>query len=139
MDNKNTPAFPLPITSNENGVYTVFDTNSNGDYGGITKLEFFACNAPVDIPSWFVHVSPEKNITPQPTWYTLPKEAQEHVKLWFGEGIELPEELRWFSDQWNKFEAEDMAYKVSDWNARYFQWRRYYAEQLLNELSKTQP
>lgn len=135
-DNKNLPAFPISCGANETGIYSLLDARVGSDCVGVTKLEFFACNAPVDIPSWFTHVSPEKNVTPQPTWNTLPKDAQEHIKLWFSENTDLPEELQWFGEQWKKHEAEDLAFRKADWAAKYFQWRRYYAEQLLNELSK---
>lgn len=37
MDNKNLPAYPLPITCNENGIYSTLDCPSGG--AGLTKLE----------------------------------------------------------------------------------------------------
>ena len=127
MSDKFSPAFPA--INSENTFYEP----------GVTKLEFFACNAPNEIPGFFTHVSPDKNITPQPRWQDLFKEHQAVVKEWLSDRQQLPEELQWFGEQWRKHEEEDRAYRYADNAARYFQWRRYYAEQLLNELSKPQP
>lgn len=133
MDNKDKMAFPV----NEE----ITDRIDMGTkiYTGVTKLEFFACNAPNEIPGWFEHVAPEKNITPMPRWQDTPKVHHDYIKAWFMDNQELPEELHWFGVQYKKYEKEEREYRHADNGARYFQWRRYYAEQLLAELSKTQP
>jgi hypothetical protein len=134
MDNKNTPAFPV-LELKQLGDKMLLDCTG----AGVTKLEFFACNAPNEIPSWFVHTPPEMKVTAAPRWEVLPKEQQEAIKHWFMGEKELPEELKWYSEAYKKHETEDRAFRLADQQARYFQWRVYYAEQLLAHLSTTQP
>lgn len=134
MDNKNQPAFPDTRRAAEQ---SYSNQNPESWPTGLTKLEYFANNAPCEIPSFFEHVSPEKNITPMPEWQKVAnKEDQELLKGWLSHGFELPEELKWYSEQFDKHNAEDRAYRYADSQARYFQWRRFYAEQLLAELLK---
>jgi hypothetical protein len=139
MENKDMPAFPQTMAECNGGITEIVDFNPCSV--GLTKLEFFACNAPVDIPSWFVHVKPDLKVTEKPSWFKVePKSDQEHIKQWLTDSEnELPDRLLWFKVQWEKHEEEDRAFRCADMAARYFQWRRYYAEQLLLELSKTQP
>lgn len=42
MDNKNQPAFPVPCTSNENGIYSTIDAPGGADLGGLTKREWMS-------------------------------------------------------------------------------------------------
>jgi hypothetical protein len=104
---------------------------------GLSKLEFLACNAPADIPGWFIHTPPDIDVTPRPLWYTIePKADQDYVKAWLEDGQELPDRLEWFGEQYKKHEKEDALFRAANLEAKYFQWRRYYAEQLLKELEK---
>lgn len=120
------PAFPVPA-----------DTISRE---GVTKLEFFACNAPADIPSWFVHTPPER-LVENPIWQTIANEDdRKHFINWLKDNeYDLPDHLKHYSETYNKHQEEGDEWRKKDWAARYFQWRRYYAEQLLAELSKPQP
>lgn len=136
MENKYMPAFPT----------TTWDQLESGqiiqmtDGHGVSKLEFFACNAPVDIPSWFVHVPPTMEVTPEPNWRSLEsKEDQDIIKCWLDAGCDIPEHLKWFAKQYAQYTEDDQAFRLANLSAKYFQWRRYYAEQLLAELSKPQP
>lgn len=129
-ENKNTPAFPI------------IEYGAPGESAslGVTKLEFFACNAPVDIPSWFVHMAPEKITCQEPSYDEIEsKEDKETCRGWrMDPCYDLPDHLKWFQD---RTEQASTAYSENirkDNEARYFQWRRYYAEQLLSELSKPQ-
>jgi hypothetical protein len=45
MDNKNTPAFPLPVSANEDGIYTLLDAGKNSNLTGLSKREMFAMAA----------------------------------------------------------------------------------------------
>jgi hypothetical protein len=45
MDNKNTPAFPLPVSANEDGIYTLLDAGNNSNLTGLSKREMFAMAA----------------------------------------------------------------------------------------------
>lgn len=125
MENKGMPAFPIVVPE---GKYHWF---------GVTKLEFFACNAPDVIPGWFKHTPPDIKITPKPDWLIIEgKEDQEHVRQWLEDGQELPEWLQWFSEQYKVHDQEYGVFTYANLEAKYFQWRRYYAEQLLKELEK---
>lgn len=125
MENKDMPAFPIVVPE---GKYHWF---------GVTKLEFIACNAPDVIPGWFKHTPPDIKIAPQPNWQDIESNADRNiVEVWFEHGEELPEHLRWFSDQQKAHNESYDAFHQADNVAKYFQWRRYYAEQLLKELEK---
>lgn len=137
MSDKHSPAFPT-ITWDQlpSGQFAQVTENI-----GLTKLEFFACNAPNEIPGWFTYIKPEKNIAEAPNFNDIEnKEDRELCRQWLHDPIfDLPEYLQWFADKSN-----DAANQYSEWikkdnAARYFQWRRYYAEQLLLTLSTPQP
>jgi len=125
MENKDKPAFPIGIP---------------GDHysrTGVTKLEFFACNAPTDIPGWFKHTPPDIKIIPQPIWHEIKIQSdRDIIDMWIEVGGELPNHLKWFSDQYKAHNDSYTAFHHADNVAKYFQWRRYYAEQLLKELEK---
>lgn len=139
IDNKNLPAYPQPIAECNGGITDTLDYDRNSS--GISKLEFFACNAPVDIPNWFEHVAPERDISEMYNADDITiEEDRKEVKAWLHDPIyDLPEHLKWFSDRIEEISHERAAYEVKNNAARYFQWRRFYAEQLLAELSKPQP
>lgn len=137
MENKDQPVYPASIKE-----WSCVDRGMVGvEYSGLTKLEFFACNAPVDIPSWFVHVPPAIKPVVNPIWQTIANEDdRKHFINWMKDNeYGLPDHLKHYSEAYNKFQNEGDEWRKKDWAARYFQWRRYYAEQLLLELSKPQP
>lgn len=133
IENKDQPAFPV-IEQTKLGDKMMLDCTASG----VTKLEFFACNAPNEIPSFFVHTPPEKKLSKPFTLDDITNEEDRKVvKDWQYDPIyDLPEHLQWYSDRLNLIYDERRAYELEDNAARYFQWRRYYAEQLLTELSK---
>lgn len=131
MENKDTPAFPPShMPENASQIYT-----------GVSKLEFFACNAPVDIPGWFVHTPPAIKPPENPIWQTIANEDdRKHFINWMKDNeYDLPDHLKHYSEAYNKHQDESDEWRKLDWAARYFQWRRYYADALLLELSKPQP
>jgi len=133
MENKDMPAFPMERQIFMKGSEQVEIPAASG----ISKLEFIACNAPADIPGWFKHTPPNMEIAPQPLWYTVePLSDQEFIKQWLDDGQELPARLKWFSDQYESHSRDYTAFHDANNVAKYFQWRRYYAEQLLKELEK---
>lgn len=76
-------------------------------FGGLTKREVFAMNAP-EVPSWFSAMWFKENC---------------HVKEYF----ELPDPT---------YDA-DMAIQTAEGNeAEYFAWHTYYADKLLKQLEK---
>jgi hypothetical protein len=133
MDIKDRSAFPVMDSDYKCGMAVLTCVDS-----GVTALELIACNAPVDIPSWFVHTKPNIEVSAAPEWINVESKAdQEHLKQWVRDGeYELPDHLMWFKEQYEKHAQERHAFFVADMQARYFQWRRFYAENLLSELSK---
>lgn len=135
IENKNQPAFPVTEETTDR-----IDAGMR-IYSGVSKLEFFACNAPVDIPGWFEHISPEKPEIKAPDFEDIQDaEDRKTVRSWVSDPcFDLPEQLKWFSDKTTEANSVYYQWLQKDKAARYFQWRRYYAEQLLTELSKPQP
>lgn len=133
-DNKNLPAFPV-LELKQLGDKLLLDCTA----AGVSKLEFFACNAPVDIPGWFKHTPPEKIVCQEPSYDEIDNiDDKETCRSWrLDPCYDLPDHLKWFQD---RVEQSHIAYSENvrkDNEAKYFQWRRYYAEQLLAELSKS--
>lgn len=95
---KTGPAFALLIPTKTDASGNVIAQNV---YPGINKLEYFANNAPSQIPGWFDH-----------------KRAPDEPK-----DIKTADYIIWMG---------------IDHEARYFQWRIYYATKLIEELNKTQ-
>lgn len=132
-DNKNTPAFPVLEQSNVGG-HMVLECTA----AGVTKLEFFACNAPVDIPGWFKHTPPDMEVTKRPCCDGMISEDIDILQCWHdtddvtGEG--LPNHLKWYAIQFTLYNQEQAEYNKLNQQERYFQWRKFYAEQLLLTL-----
>lgn len=139
-DNKNLPAFPATVQYNEKGDPIGYQNGSStGQEIGITKLEFFACNAPFNIPDWFEHIAPECTLSEMYKPDAIENEEdRREVKGWIRDPIfDLPDHLKWFSDRVELIRQEMKVFEAKNAEARYFQWCRYYAEQLLVELSKS--
>lgn len=128
MIDKHEPAFPA--VNNESAFYAP----------GLTKLEYFACNAPKEIPSWFVHVSPDKLTCQQPSFDDIENvDDRQLCRSWLMDScFDLPDHLKWFQDKTEQASANYSENVRKDNEARYFQWRRFYAEQLLSTLSTPQ-
>lgn len=134
-ENKNLPAYPQPIAECNGGITDTMDYDRNSS--GITKLEFFACNAPVDIPGWFVHVPPTecKEVFPPQATKIINENLRKQALDWVRDPIyDLPQELDWFQDEYENYWESKRQFAIADNAARYFQWRKYYAEQLLKTL-----
>jgi hypothetical protein len=93
--------------------------------------EYFMAHAPTDIPDWFVH-NPVGIQPIFPSWTNLHDEDRKTVKGWISDGIfDLPDHLKWFEEKYNKVLQLKRQYDYENTIERYFQWRIYYAEQLL--------
>jgi len=135
MDNKNQPAFP----DTRRAAAQSFSNQTPEDLPtGLTKLEFFACNAPVDIPGWFKHTPPKLEEVKAPNASSIVNEEHRKQAIdWVRDPIyDLPQELDWFQKQYEMYWESKRLSAIADEQAKYFQWRRFYAEQLLSELSK---
>jgi hypothetical protein len=111
--------------------------NSHVD-AGLSILALFALHAPVEIPEWFEHEKPSQDqITKAPSWAELKNEGDKRIcRDWLYDGtFDLPDHLKWFQDQLEAHKEETAYWTSNDKCARYFQWRRYYAERMINELN----
>lgn len=119
-------------------VFPVNDSNS-GETGatGLTKREYFAATAG-NAPDWFEHIKEERNFSEVPDYRNIDdKEHKNILESWLRDGcFDLPEELQWFADAYEKRQKEENEYRKRDTLSRYFQWKTFYADQLLTQLSK---
>lgn len=126
---KNNPAFPGP--------------SNTGFQTGMTKIEFFALNSPDEIPGWFVHVPPERNFPELPLPYLnrdAPEADKQDLQDWRDDVIdELPEHLKWYSEQAEAHSKGIVKWDIENNIQRFFQWRIFFAENLLNKLNETIP
>lgn len=104
----------------------------------LSKRELIAMMAPDNIPDWFVHTPVDLPVTPSPKLQDIKiEEDRKIVEEWLRDPIyDLPDHLQWFADAKGKRWDEVQIKEKKDQESRYFQWRRYYAEQLLAELNK---
>lgn len=98
----------------------------------MTRRDYFAAHAPIEIPTWFEHPEPPKNIPPKPDFAALDPAHQSIVRDWQEDPcFDLPEELTWYAEKWTAYQKAR-----ADWNdendaARFFHWRWYYADRML--------
>lgn len=143
MGCKNQPAFPVlmqQVGDNEFRAHRPGDPLSyTRPMAGLTKREYFAAVAPNDIPEWFEHVEPERPDVKFPNiddvedvndWKILDK------WIWSVKKFALPDHLAWFGEQWAEAHKKRKEWEKADAAARYFQWRKYYADMMIAELSK---
>lgn len=105
---------------------------------GITKREHFAHTAP-PVPDWFSHIPAPKDFKDTPDWKDIKIEADAQIcRDWVHDGYDdLPEHLMWFQEAFNKsVETRDRYNKQEEVN-RYFQWRTFYADSLINNLNQS--
>lgn len=139
MSDKHSPAFPT-ITWDQllSGQFAQVTENI-----GVTKLEFFACNAPNEIPGWFKHTPPDIDVAIRPDCAGMAQKDIDVIRCWHDSddvlGESLPDHLKWYAVQFTLHIQEQAEYNEIDRKERYFQWRRYYAEQLLLTISTPQP
>ncbi len=105
---------------------------------GLTKREYFANNAPDNIPDWFKHTEPKRVYKDAPHWATIEvEEDKELCKQWRHDPcFDLPEHLQWFQDAVQNEVSARNDWELQNHIARYFQWRTFYANNLISELNK---
>lgn len=99
----------------------------------LSAVQFFAAFAPADIPGWFQHTpppQPQKPKSPEAWGFegNLLKEASAWVRdpIWDLTGPELQE----FQKAWLDYWGQRNDWRTADDEARYFQWRLHYGEQM---------
>lgn len=126
--NPNDPAYPIVETKDASSLSL-----------GITKREYFARIAPEEIPNWFVHVALPVVKKPK-GWSDYPEDFpfRQEMKAWQHDPCyDLPEELADFQKSWEDYGTECAEHRKMENETRYFQWRVYYANQLIAELNKS--
>lgn len=133
------PAFPVNVAYDSQGkirgIQTGIDT---GMEIGLTKREYFAAMAPTDIPDWFEHVPSKQDFPKVAEWSKIENENDRKLcQQWVHDGIfELPEHLQWFSETFQKHNDAKKQWSRKNEEARYFQWRMFYADNIIAELEK---
>ena len=96
---------------------------------------YFAARAPVEIPSWFKHVEPEKKFPPMPNYRTLDEVHQPLALNWQQDPCyDLPEEIAWYGEKVIAHRAGRADWNNADARARYVQWRFAYADAMLGAM-----
>lgn len=100
---------------------------------GMTLRDYFAAKAPEIIPTWFKAVLPEKPIEPK-HWSSLPENDpfKKDIENWHKDPCyDLPEETAWYQTAWDVFREKRSQWETDCEEAKYFQWRMYYADAML--------
>jgi len=122
---------------------------------GLTKREYFAVNAPNEIPEWFIHSFDKEPGRPTPIGFQFGKYSNHPQKdlfcqywndeadMWEDKNGEVPEslktELAIHFQLWNKYNEDVRAWELNNKIVRYFQWQTFYADQLINALNAPTP
>jgi hypothetical protein len=103
----------------------------------VTRLEFFASQAPEEIPNWFNHEPPartHKNC--EDDINKLCDVHQKEVRDWQRDPcFDLSEELHWLQVKIEKYWDDESEWKDKNIQERYFQWRIFYATQMCLKLN----
>lgn len=123
------------ITGQESA-YPSFFKNPEITDKGISIMLKLASQAPDCIPLWFKHDEPEKNwkYPEKSDRYNMTEHLNEieTINSWLNETIkELPDELKWFQTEYEAAEIEEEKWKIENEKERYFQWRFYWANQMI--------
>lgn len=116
----------------------------NGEATGLTKREYFAGLAPDNIPDWFEHTKDEDKPERPLSWVDI-KEGhkffpfKDELKNWTHDPCyDLPPSLKWYQDAHEKYNEQKLQYDNNNKSDRYFQWRTFYADKLLQQLDNPQ-
>lgn len=106
---------------------------------GLTIRQHFAATAPAEIPDWFIHTPNPAPIQPA-GWADIKwedEQTKDIVSSWHIDPcFDLGEEMHWYQEQWETYWEIKREYDLSEKEERYFQWRTYYADALINQLNK---
>lgn len=103
----------------------------------ISRLEYFAANAPEAIPEWF-----KCNLPPEPTTTLDISIIDRHNNYLYGlgglSGIQREQDLTYIQDNLDEYKSysdKRISWENECGKIRYFEWRYYYAAQMLRTLS----
>jgi hypothetical protein len=119
----------------------------NANVIGATKLERLAASAPKEIPDWFDAFVSQPAMPKQPDVQSLPPYLRKAARLWMENPAAEPlidvnrledsdkESFKKFQSAWQKyFDEEQKAFGYISM-VRYFQWRIFFARQLLHHVN----
>ena len=126
----NEPTMPLD--------YDLVDTSRRGVATGLTIRQLFSKDAPDDIPYWFVSVHEDAPKFPEiPA--DLEESKQNQISGWLHDPIgDLPKDLMFFQELFSEYHKAKYEWDLKTTEERYFQWRTYYADKLIEQLNKTE-
>lgn len=102
---------------------------------GLTIRQHYANSAPNEIPDWFVHVQSSDKPT-MPGYDKEPELFQKEIQDWLRDPCyDLPEELQWFQKRVEQYNDNYSAWILQEKKQRYFQWRLFYADNLIAALN----
>ncbi len=109
----------------------------------LTVRDYFAAEAPAEIPGWFKHKPAAVNVPAMPDWRELPKDHQIVAQDWlhdscFDLGGEIPALVSFQQPAEAHWKAKAEA-RLRDEQERYIQWRYHYASMMLAERKRTAP
>jgi hypothetical protein len=103
---------------------------------GLTKHEFFAAHAP-EIPTWFIHKQEQAPQKPTYNEATITEDDKAEIRQWLHDPIfDLSNHLSWYQDKWQEYNDECRVWEYKNTVSRFFQWRIFYAYNLIAELNK---
>lgn len=132
------------ITGNEPAMPTLEQSGNLywNTVAGLTIRQYLAATAPAEIPDWFIHTPNPAPIQPA-GWADIKwedEQTKDIVSSWHIDPcFDLGEEMHWYQEQWETYWEIKREYDLSEKEERYFQWRTYYADALINELNKEKP
>lgn len=110
----------------------------NHPYPGLSKREYFVSNAPDNIPEWFEHTQPVKPSQKMPDVGEIEDNLDASTCIiWLKDPChDLPKRLSWFQKQYEEANVALHNWEIENKKERYFQWRTFYADNIMRELNK---
>lgn len=126
---------------------TAFPAETDNSLGriGLTKREYFANSAPAEVPAWFDHI--KKPYPKKPTDYKLLYTDFDHpVRIELQEYYDTDgnstlntKQAKEYIEANDRFYEEEIIWQKENKAERFFQWRTFYADTLINELNEPLP
>lgn len=122
-----------------------FPSDSDVGPAGLTKFEYLVANAPDTIPDWFVPPIWDQDPPEKPkswtdyTSHTFPggEKAYAHAAEYhrgLRDAEKVDPDAAWYVWEWHEWDKAKIAFERGKASWKYFQWRKYYAEQIINML-----
>jgi hypothetical protein len=139
-DRPDAPAFPIPNATDVDGY--VFAPEARG----MTLRDYFAARAPAEIPAWYDYRPRDPRPPNVPPFQMLPAYLLEAARAWINDPCyDLQDTasvgddkalLRAFTEAWDEQKLALEIYDAQKKVGRYFAWRWYYADMMLEARSK---